>query len=222
MLVVGCPGCDLLQRIPPLPPGATARCPRCSDVLASRPRGPAERPLALAAAAAIVFIIANTATLMELSASGRDSSTTIIGGAYALWQQGYLFTAAVVAFCSFIAPAIYIAFVLAVLLASRHPPAPYWVGELARWAGFMRPWAMPEVMLLGILVALSKIADRATVAPGTGMVALGVLVVLLAAIAATFDPAEVWTRVEWAGGRRPPQEARSAQSSQSTYGAPAQ
>lgn len=203
MLVVGCPGCDLLQRIPPLPPGATARCPRCGDVLAARPRGSAERPLALAAAAAIVFIIANATPLMELSASGRYASTTIVGGAHELWQQGYPFTAAAVAFCSVIAPAIYIAFVLAVLLASRRAPAPHWVGDLARWAGAMRPWAMPEVMMLGILVALTKIADLATVIPGTGTYAMGVLVMLLTAIAATFDPAEVWARIAWADGTRP-------------------
>jgi paraquat-inducible protein A len=147
--------------------------------------------------------------LMELSASGREASTTIIGGAYELWQQGYPFTAAVVAFCSVIAPAIYIAFVFTALLASRRTPAPYWVGELARWAGFMRPWAMPEVMMLGILVALTKIAERATVIPGAGAYATGVLVVLLAAIAATFDPAEVWTRVEWASGGLPRQEQES-------------
>ena len=208
-IVVGCPGCDLLQRVPPLPRGATARCPRCSDVLAARPHGSAERPLALAAAAAIVFIIANCAPLMELSASGRESSTTIIGGSYALWQQGYEFTAAVVVFCSVIAPAIYIAFVLTVLVASRRAPAPHWVGDLARWVGLMRPWAMPEVMLLGILVALTKIADLATVIPDTGTYATGVLVVLLASIAATFDPAEVWTRVEWTDGRGPRQAGES-------------
>lgn len=213
MLVVGCPGCDLLQRIPPLPPGARARCPRCNDILADRPRRPAERPLALAAAAAIVFIIANTAPLMELSVSGRSSSSTIIGGAYALWQQGYAFTAAMVAFCSVIAPAIYIAFVFTVLFASRRASAPHWVGDLVRWAALMRPWAMPEVMLLGILVALTKIADRAAVTPGTGVYALGVLVLLVAAIAATFDPAAIWTRVAWADGRPPPPEGRPAQSS---------
>ena len=202
MLVVGCPGCDLLQQVPPLPPGATARCPRCSDVLATRPRGSTQRPLALAAAAAIVFVIANTATLMELSASGREAGTTIIGGTYELWRQGYPFSAAVVAFCSVVAPAVYIAFVLTVLLASLRPPAPRWVGELVLGTAFMRPWAMPEVMLLGILVALVKIADLATVIPGPGLYATGALVMLVAAIAATFDPAEVWTRVAWADGKQ--------------------
>ena len=62
----------------------------------------------------------------------------------------------------------------------------------------MQPWAMLEVMILGILVALIKIAELATVAPGIGMYAVAGLVVLFAAIMTTFDPREVWKRVEWA------------------------
>jgi len=42
----------------------------------------------------------------------------------------------------------------------------------------MQPWPMNEVMILGILVALIKIAELATVEPGFGMYAVGALVVL--------------------------------------------
>ena len=42
----------------------------------------------------------------------------------------------------------------------------------------MQPWSMNEVMMLGILVALIKIAELATVEPGIGMYAVGALVVL--------------------------------------------
>ena len=52
--------------------------------------------------------------------------------------------------------------------------------------------------MIGVLVALIKIADYATVIPGLAMFALFVLIFLLAAIQASFDPREVWDRVEWA------------------------
>ena len=52
--------------------------------------------------------------------------------------------------------------------------------------------------------ALIKIAQLATVVPGAGMYAVGLLIVLLAAIAATFDPHVIWTRVVWADGTLPP------------------
>ena len=197
---VACPACDLLQRIPPIPPGGRARCPRCDETLGTRSADPLDRPLALTVAAAIVFIIANTQPLMGLSAVGRQASTTILGGAYEMWVQGQALTAMVVAFCVVIAPASYIAFMLTVLLAARRPPAPAWVGELLRWADFMKPWSMSEVMMLGILVALVKIAELASVTPDIGMYAVGLLVLLLPAIMVNFDADEVWRRVEWADG----------------------
>ena len=117
-------------------------------------------------------------------------------------------TAAIVAFCAVLAPGGYILFMLTVLLAVRRPPAPRLVGEMLRGAHAMRPWSMTEVMLLGILVALIKIAELATVEPGIGMYAMGALVVLLAAIVATVDPHAVWERVAWVSGDEPPADTR--------------
>jgi len=192
---VACPECDLLQRLPQLPVGGKARCPRCGDTLATNPTDALDRPLALVVAAAIVFIVANTTALMGLSAVGRHASTTIVGGVTEMWQQGEPITALIVAFCALIAPGGYILLMLTVLLAARRPPARPWVGELLRWADAMQPWAMGEVMILGILVALIKIAELATVDPGIGMFAVGALVVLFTSITVTFDPREVWKRI---------------------------
>lgn len=212
METIACPDCDLLQRIPPLPVGGKARCARCSKTLVTRRPDPIDRTLALTIAAAIALLIANTMPLMGLSAVGRESSTTIIGGAREMWLQGSEVTAVIVAFCAVIAPAAHVLFLLAVLLAVRYPPAPRWVGELLRLAHFMQPWSMTEVMMLGILVALFKIAQLATVIPGIGMYAAGLFVALMAAILVSFDPHEVWKRVAWADGEAPPvrREATSA------------
>jgi len=85
---VACPGCDLIQRIPPLPTGGTAHCPRCGDGLATRLGNTLERTLALSIAAAILLVIANTAPVMGLSAAGVQASTTLSGAAEELWRQG--------------------------------------------------------------------------------------------------------------------------------------
>ena len=204
METIACPDCDLLQRIPPLPPGGKARCARCGETLVTQRGDPLNRPLALTVAATIAFIIANTAPLMSLTAVGRESSTTIIGGAIEMWRQGSEVTAVAVAICAVLAPAAHIAFLLVVLLAVRRPPAPRWVGEMLRSAHLMHPWSMTEVMMLGILVALVKIAQLATVIPGIGMYAAGAFIVLLSAVMVAFDPREIWKRVRWADGSPPP------------------
>jgi paraquat-inducible protein A len=93
---------------------------------------------------------------------------------------------------------------LAVLLGAKRTPAPRWVGRLLRWAAVVLPWSMTEVMLLGILVALIKIAHLATVIPGIGLFAVGLLVVLLAVTSSIFEPRAIWNRVVWADGSLPP------------------
>jgi paraquat-inducible protein A len=67
----------------------------------------------------------------------------------------------------------------------------------------MEAWSMTEVMLLGILVALVKIAELADVVPGIGMFAAGTFVALVAAVTARLDVHEIWERVEWSDGTRP-------------------
>ena len=176
---------------------AARRSPRSQSI-------PLDRALALTLTAAIVFIVANTSPLMGLSAVGRQASTTIVGGAYEMWVQGQEMTAVIVAFCAVIAPASYILFMLTVLLTVRRPPAPHGSAKCCAGPHSMQPWSMNEVMLLGILVALIKIAELATVEPGIGMYAVGALIVLFPAIMVTFDPHEVWKRIEWADGEAPP------------------
>jgi paraquat-inducible protein A len=204
--MAACPDCDLLQLIPQLPPGGKAHCTRCGHLLARQPRTPPEVPLALTIAAVIVFVLANVVPLMDLSVVGRTSSTTIVGGAWVMWNEGEPVTAVLVGFCAVLAPGGYLMFMLALLVAARGTPPPAWVGELLRWANHFQIWSMLEVMMLGILVALVKIAELATVAPGIGMYAVFALMLLIPAIIVTFDSRELWQRVVWAAdaAARPP------------------
>jgi paraquat-inducible protein A len=211
---LACPDCDLLQRIAPLPPGGKARCTRCGSLLAKRPSGPDDLPLALAIAALIVFVIANASPLMDLSVVGRSASTTIIGGAIEMGKEGEAITGALVAFCVVIAPGCYLAFMLTLLIAARRSPVPHWVGGMLRWVHHFEMWSMLEVMMLGILVALIKIAELASVQAGIGMYAVGVLIVLFPAIVVTFDARELWQRLEWYDGEMPPQAAAEARAAE--------
>ena len=198
MSLIACPGCDLLQHLPVLAPRDKVFCARCGHALVRRPFDSWNRCFALTLAAAICLLIANVTPLMGLTTVGRGASTTIIGGALALWNQGEQFTSAVVAFCALLAPAGYLLCMLAILLAARLTPVPRWTGELLRWTRYLQIWSLHEVMTLGVLVALVKIAEVAHVDPGIGIFAVGALTLLFPAIMAHFDPTEIWDRIEWA------------------------
>lgn len=196
--LVACRDCDLLQRLPDLEPSASARCARCGRELWRRRADSLERTLALTVAAGILYLIANTTPMLSLVAVGRQASTTVIGGAQQLWDDGREIVAGLVLFTAVIAPALQIGFSLAVVLSACRKRVPSWVAVLLRWHRFTCTWSMIEVMLIGVLVALIKIAELATVLPGVGLYALAGLVFVLPAMQASFDPREVWRRIEWA------------------------
>ena len=196
--LVACPHCDLLQRIPEVPAGASVRCPRCDKELWRHRVDSLNRTLALTLAALALYIIANAVPMLGLNAVGREAFTTVIGGAHQLWHDGQQLVAVLVLFAAVLSPALQIGFLLLILIGCRRERPPFWVGLFLRNLNFTRTWSMIEVMLLGVLVALTKIADYAHVILGTALFALFALVVLLAAIQSCFDPREVWERIEWA------------------------
>jgi paraquat-inducible protein A len=199
--LVSCPHCDLLQRLPELVPGASARCPRCNFELWRPRKDSLNRTLALTVAAAILYIVANTVPMLGLTVVGREAFTTVIGGAQHLWDDGRMTVAALVFLTAILAPALQIGFMLAIVIGAQFDPIPAWVGFLLRHHGTTRTWSMIEVMMLGVLVALTKIADYATVIPGLALFVLGALVFVLAGMQSMFDPREVWERIEWAQDR---------------------
>ena len=56
--LIACLHCDLLQRIPELAPGASARCPRCNKELWRHREDSLNRTLTLTLAAVVLYIYA--------------------------------------------------------------------------------------------------------------------------------------------------------------------
>jgi paraquat-inducible protein A len=155
----------------------------------------------MATAAAILYLVANSVPMLGLTVVGRDAFTTVIGGAQHLWADGRQTVAVLVLFTAVIAPALQIGLMLAIVLGARRNPVPAWVGRLMRHHQLTRTWSMIEVMMLGVLVALTKIADYATVLPGLALFVLGALIFVLAGMQASFDQHQVWQRIQWAQTR---------------------
>jgi paraquat-inducible protein A len=198
--LVACLHCDLLQRLPDLAPGASARCPRCDKELWRHREDSLNRTLALTLGAALLYVIANSVPMLGLTIVGRAASTTVIGGAEHLWSNGQQMVAVLVLLTAVIAPALQIGLMLAIVVGALRERPPRWVGTLLRHHPTTRTWSMIEVMMLGVLVALIKIMDYATVIPGLALFTLGALIFLLAGMQASFDSREVWERIQWADG----------------------
>src|SRR5713101_8015248 len=144
--LIACLHCDLLQRLPELEAGASARCPRCNKELWRRREDSLNRTLALSLAAAVLYIIANSVPMLGLTIVGRAASTTVLGGVVTLWQDGQGIVAVLVFFTVVLAPALQIGLMLAIVLGAMRSTAPKWVATLLRHHPATGTWSMIEVM----------------------------------------------------------------------------
>jgi len=191
-----CHDCDLLQREVPVPPGGSARCPRCGAVLYRRRENGLDRTLAYSLGAAVLYVIANSFPIVGLEAAGHHSSTTLFGAVRTLWDQGMGSVAGLVFTTTILMPGLEIAALLYLLLPLKLGRVPHGLAPVFRIVQAVRPWGMVEVFMLGTLVALTKLAALASVVLGVALWSFALLMFLMAAAAASFDNHELWQRVE--------------------------
>ena len=192
--VIICATCKQHQRLDDLKPGMAAQCCRCGSVIAERRAGSLELTAALSLAALILYIPANLYPILRMNLHGAYSESTVWDGVVSLFRNDQRLVAIVVFLASILIPlckliSLFLLVVTAKLKSAR------WRDErtrLFRLMGVIGPWAMLDVFLLAVLVALVKLEQLATVLPGTGLVAFTAMVVLTILATLSFDPALIW------------------------------
>lgn len=146
----------------------------------------------------LVFVIANSFTLLSFQTNGERNSTTLLGAILHMLQLGQPLVAGLTFACAVLFPLFEILAQLYLLSAMRGRwPAPGF-RPLLRFLQWSRPWAMSEVFIVAVLVSISKLASVAEVIVGPSLWAFGVLTVLLTWTNAL--PAErLWQSAEQAG-----------------------
>ena len=195
MALVGCHECDAVVEEPEVPDGGAAVCPRCGGTLFRRQRQTVEYTLALALAAAILFVVANAYPFLSFEMQGQVTQTTLGSGAAALWLQQRYAVAALVFLTTILAPALQIGLLLYVVAPIHFRLRVPGAVVAFRWVETFRPWSMMEVFLIGILVALVKLADMAEIVPGIALWAFALLIPVLAGTSAFLDPEIVWREI---------------------------
>lgn len=177
-----CERCGQAHAWQALAPGAVARCMRCDAVLGRGHRLDAQGLLALTLAAAVVFIIANTADLIDISLGSSRLHTTFPQAIAHAWAQGDVLIASLAILTALVAPALFIGlrlYLLAPLVVGRSAPG---FAVCLRVLHAMSQWNTLEVLTVAALLALVRIAALADATPQAGLFALGALTLLMAGI----------------------------------------
>ena len=196
--LIACEHCASVYRRRALQRDEIAACARCGTRLWRYSRlGPADW-LAITVAALIVFGVANAYPVASLSVQGVTQRATLWDALLITWQQGHWAVALMTGLAGFGLPLLQLlvlAWVLAPMAQGRPPPA---MGTAIRVLGWMQPWSMVPVFLLGVLVSVVKLAGMAAVRPEIGLAGFAILTLLLTLLG-RLSPRVLWRLAEGHG-----------------------
>jgi paraquat-inducible protein A len=195
MRILACHGCDLLIR-PSDESGVVSLCPRCGAVLQRPRKNSIDRPLAFALCGVVLFAIALNNPFLAMKSGGFVQETTLLTGIIELWKQRLYGLGTLVLLTCALIPLGQLTGLLYILAPLRLNAAASGSIPIFRIILHLNSWAMMEVFVIGILVALVKLGKMATIVPGVAVIALGLLTMVTTAAMTTLDPPLVWERLD--------------------------
>lgn len=150
-----CPQCDLMVKLPEVPQGSRASCPRCHAVLTTNWHEPRKRPTGYALAALFMLLLANLFPFVTMKVAGLSSQITLLQIPKVMVSEDYSSLATL--FLVFVQAIPGLCMLTIILLVNRiNMPVSLRLG-LARILFQLRNWGMAEIFMAGVLVSFVKL-----------------------------------------------------------------
>jgi paraquat-inducible protein A len=157
-----------MHRVVALAPGEKARCVRCDLPLAKGSRFGVDTALACGVAGLILAVPAGLLPFVTVSKLANERTGHLLTGVGTLWEDGMRLLAVWVAACGALAPLLLLGTLVGLLAPTRFGWEPVAPRSLALAARAVEHWAMPEVQVLAVLVAMVKLHTLVGVHIGPG------------------------------------------------------
>ena len=196
--LIACPQCDALYHARTPTNGGRMVCRRCHHTLIADKTNAYARSIALALTVVVLMIGAVFFPFLGVNVAGFSNRTSVIDTALAFLDGGAMTALAVFVVAFTIAVpllrAILIIYVVAPLMRGMRPARH--ARRAFRLSEDLRPWSMAEIFILGVAVALVKVADLAKVEFGPAFWMFAGLVVIAVVLDGTLDRWNIWTALD--------------------------
>ena len=192
---LACPDCDLIQHLPTMAIGETARCLRCNSVLYKKKESSIERTLAYAITGLILFIIANLFPLLSLKALGVTQDGSLLATSLSLFKSGHPLLSLLILFTTIIFPLTTLVGSIYILIQVKINHINTYTALLFRFLRGTDAWGMLEIFMLALLVSIVKLGDVADVIFGVSFYAFCFLILALTMLSYSLNPHDVWDKL---------------------------
>lgn len=197
--LVCCPVCDALHEVREVPPGVRMRCVRCNTVIAAGRPEAITRIVMLSLTSLVLMSIVVFYPFLELRTGVFGSRASVFETAMS-FNQGIMapLSLAVMAFVIVLPVARFVALIWSLgPLAIHRRPLPG-ANLMLRLSDRLKPWAMAEIFMVGVAVALVKLADLATLSTGPAFWSFTAIVVITAFQDNQMSKHSLWTALDTA------------------------
>ena len=190
-----CHECDEVCKITdPYRPGRY-NCPNCGNKLYSNRPGMVEKIYAYNIAALILFIVTNYFPFLSFHVAGNTSHANFTTSIHYLFLEEQWMMGSVILVTTILVPFLRILLYLMLFGPLYHSYIPKYAGAMLKLLEKLMPWGMLDVFLVGVLVSIVKLVKMGTIIPGISLWAFMIMVLVMAASQASFDPHQIWERI---------------------------
>ena len=188
-----CSHCETIHRKVELPKKKVAKCSVCGKKLYSNVDDTFKRAIAYSITALILFIIASMFPIIKVYIAGQESDLTIPSMIVTLFNEGFYVVDSIIFVVIVVAPLIVILSYIALAFLTYFKIFRGFARHIVSFLITSRSWAMVDIFVISILVALVKLFGYAQIDFGVSSIALILFVVVDIFVLKNILPVELWT-----------------------------
>lgn len=187
-----CHKCQTVHKKVLLKSNSIAKCSKCGYLLYRNSKKIFFRAITFSITALILFIVANIFPILKVFIMGIENDLTLIGMVLTLFKEGFYVVGSIVLVVVIISPLVemlsYIALFILIKFKILKKLSKYIISFLI----ISRNWAMVDIFLISVLVALVKLFGYAEIRFGVASIALVLFVIVDIFALKSVKPIELW------------------------------
>jgi paraquat-inducible protein A len=190
--LIFCRKCGTLHKKIDLEDGKVAKCSQCGVQMYRNSKNIFHKTFAFSITSLILFVVANIYPIMNVIIAGESRELTIIGMIYTLFKEGFVVVGAIILVVLVLSPLLVMLSYIIIGFLTTSKQAQGVVKMLMIFLTRARDWAMIDIFLVSILVALVKLIGYATIKFDIAFVALILFIIVDALTLKSIKPVELW------------------------------
>ena len=195
--LIACHQCDLIQYEVSLIAGESALCMRCNAQLYKSTAPNHNQEIALTISAIVMLLIANLFPFATVIVQDQVINATLFNIIQILFTQQQHVIALLIFITLLLAPLLEVLTISYLLMQLTWGGQKQHIAYAYKLYLTFKKWVLVDVFMLGVLVALIKLAPIVIVKADITVWALAGLVILLTALEQSFDSKKMWSKIDF-------------------------